>query len=81
HVRESSSRNNRTEWLDQMDNCGPWHWFCSNSPLVLSLGESEAQAQDIHFTANLWYRYNDTFIDIPGWYMWTYRDNGGDPCF
>lgn len=81
NVRASSGRNNRSEWLDQMDNCGPWYWGCSNSPMVLSLGESDTQVQDIHYTANLWYRYNDTPIYFPYWYMWTYRDNGAGPCY
>lgn len=80
HVH-STSRNNRTEWLNQMDNCGPWYWFCSNSPIVLSFGESQTHAQDIHNTANLWYRHTDPWIDGPTYYYYSYIDNGAGPCF
>ena len=80
NARSSTSKNNRTEWLNQMDNCGPWYWFCDNSPLVLSLGETTAEVQDIHFNANLWFRHFDPVIDVPAWFMWTLRDNGAGPC-
>lgn len=79
-VNKKSSRNNRTEWLNKMDNCGPWYWFCSNSPMVLTLGESQDHADDIHHTANLFHRHLNPTIDGPAWYFYSYRDNGNGPC-
>ncbi len=81
NVRKSKSKTNKREWLNKMDNCGPWYWFCSNSPMVLSLGESQTHADDIHDEANIWYKHRNPNIDGPAWYFYTYIDNGKGPCF
>ncbi len=77
----SSSRTNRGEWLDTMSHCGPWYWFCSNSPVVLSTGMTSAQALSIHNTANLWYSHNDPGIERPNYGYYTYVDNGHGECY
>lgn len=80
NVHDSSSRSNRTEWLNKMDNCGPWYWFCSNSPMILTVGESKSHAEDIHFEANLFYKYQNPTVDPAAWYWYSYIDNGDGPC-
>lgn len=80
-TRASTTRTNKNEWLNRMDNCGPWYYFCSNSPIVMSFGDTPTEASNIHNYANIWYSYTDPYIETPNHWYWTYRDNGSGPCY
>jgi hypothetical protein len=80
-LHDNPSTSNRTQWLDIGSHCGPWYWFCANSPVVLSLGKSLSQAYSIHYYSNIWYRYTDPYIEKPMAYYYSYVDNGHGACF
>ncbi|MGR8981516.1 MAG: hypothetical protein ACU84H_15700 [Gammaproteobacteria bacterium] len=65
---------NKTAWLDAGENC--FLWWCDNSPMVITFGENEGDANDRHNNETMRSPRADAPSGWGGHYRWSFIDNG-----